>query len=293
MTHDFSLCFDTENQLWKRVLEIFETNDSFPKKRTKGRELHHKFPRSFSKKLNEKEDNDDDNLISLSPVDHFRIHYYYYVLAKKGFRQPMACAFQLMVRPISKQMSPATMEECAFDYEELRREAIQHRIDAISKWREENPDKEKERIENLRNSLNTPESKEKRSKSMRGKNKGENNGMFGKTSVMKGHSCTEWMTDEEIARWKESIRKASVKSEEECKHISESKMGSKNPMFRRFSWKDEDGKFKNINLPDDIKDEELGEYRFLLHFFAVKDWRKRIKKVVEILEIMEKLNENR
>lgn len=51
------------------------------------------------------------------------------------------------------------------------------------------------------------------------------------------------------------------------------------------------GKFKNINLPEDIKDEELGEYRFLLHFFAGKDWRSRIKKVVEILELMEELNE--
>lgn len=170
MNHDYSIVFYTENELWQRVLDIFAANENFTKKRTKGRELHHKFPRSFSKKLGEKVDNDEDNLISLTPADHFRVHYYYYMLAKKGYRQPMALAFHLMVRSPSKQISPATMEEMAVDYEELRRDAI---------------------------------------------NAGTANG---KHSAMLGSSCTDWMTDEEIKRWKAAISKSltgRVKSAEE------------------------------------------------------------------------------
>ena len=294
MTHDFSIVFDTASEYWQRVLDIFAANETYPQKKTKGRELHHKFPRSFSKKLGEDVDNTEENLISLSPADHFRVHYYYYLLANKGYRQPMALAFQLMVRSPSKHISPATMEEMAFDYEELRRESIVARSDAMKKWHENNPDAVKLKNKHIKETLNTEESVQKRSKAMKGKNAGSSNGMYGKSTAIKGHSCTDWMTDEEIDRWKNAISKTltgRVKTEEECKHISESKMGSKNPMFRRFSWKDEDGKFKNINLPEDIKDEELGEYRFLLHFFAGKDWRTRIKKVVEILELMEELNE--
>lgn len=96
MVHDFSLVFDTENPLWKNVLEIFERNESFEKKKTPGRALHHKYPRAFSRMLNESEDNDEDNLISLSFQDHFMIHYYYYTLAKEKFKSRMALAFKLM-----------------------------------------------------------------------------------------------------------------------------------------------------------------------------------------------------
>ena len=84
MTHDFSTVFDTDNPLWQRVLEIYEANEKYDKKIVSGRNLHHKFPRSFSKKLGEPIDNDRDNLISLSLADHFLVHYYYYKLAKKG-----------------------------------------------------------------------------------------------------------------------------------------------------------------------------------------------------------------
>lgn len=96
MVHDFSLVFDTENPLWNNVLEIFERNESYAKKRVRGRALHHKYPRAFSRMLNESEDNDEDNLISLSYQDHFMIHYYYYTLAKEKFKSRMALAFKLM-----------------------------------------------------------------------------------------------------------------------------------------------------------------------------------------------------
>lgn len=118
MQHDFSIVFDTDNEYWQRLLDIFAANESYLKKKTKGRELHHKFPRSFSKKLGEEVDNSDENLISLTLADHFRVHYYYYLLANKGFRQPMALAFRMMARKCIKYITPDTAEEMANDYEE-------------------------------------------------------------------------------------------------------------------------------------------------------------------------------
>ena len=98
MIHDFSKVFDTDNPEWLKVLEIFERNECFDKKKTPGRALHHKFPKSFSKMLNEEIDNDPDNLISLEYKDHFLLHYYYYRLAKEGgYKQRMALAFKYMV----------------------------------------------------------------------------------------------------------------------------------------------------------------------------------------------------
>ena len=120
MEHDYSVVFETDNEYWNRVLEIFENNEKYPKKRTSSRNLHHKFPRSFSKMLGEPVDNDPDNLISLSLADHFLVHYYYYLLAKKGYRQRMATAFTFMAKKGLKYMTPETAEQMARDYEEAQ-----------------------------------------------------------------------------------------------------------------------------------------------------------------------------
>lgn len=120
MTHDFSIVFETDNPYWQRVLDIFAKNEKYEKKVVSNRNLHHKFPRSFSKMLGEPVDNNKDNLISLSLADHFLVHYYYYLLAKKGYRQSMATAFRLMARKGLKYLTPETAEAMAKDYEEAR-----------------------------------------------------------------------------------------------------------------------------------------------------------------------------
>lgn len=130
MQHDYGLVFETDNEYWTRVLEIFEKNEKYPKKVVSNRNLHHKFPRSFSKMLGEPVDNDSDNLISLSLADHFLVHYYYYLLAKKGFRQRMATAFTFMAKKGLKFMTPDTAEQMAKDYEEARAIANQQISDA-------------------------------------------------------------------------------------------------------------------------------------------------------------------
>ena len=131
MQHDYSLVFETDNEYWTRVLEIFEKNEKYPKKKVSNRNLHHKFPRSFSKMLGEPVDNDSDNLISLSLADHFLVHYYYYLLAKKGFRQRMATAFTFMAKKCLKFMTPDTAERMAKDYEEAQVIANQLRSEHI------------------------------------------------------------------------------------------------------------------------------------------------------------------
>lgn len=120
MQHDFSIVFDTDNEYWNRVLEIFAKNEKYPKKVVSNRNLHHKFPRSFSKMLGEPVDNEQDNLISLTLADHFLVHYYYYLLARKGYRQRMATAFTFMAKKGLKFMTPGTAEQMAIDYEEAR-----------------------------------------------------------------------------------------------------------------------------------------------------------------------------
>ena len=120
MEHDFSIVFETDNPYWQRVLDIFAKNEKYEKKIVSNRNLHHKFPRSFSKLLGESVDNDKDNLISLSLADHFLVHYYYYLLAKKGFRQSMATAFTFMAKKGLKYMTPETAEAMAKDYADAR-----------------------------------------------------------------------------------------------------------------------------------------------------------------------------
>ena len=110
MIHDFSKVFDTDNPEWLKVLEIFERNEQYPKKRVRGRAFHHKFPRSCSKLLNEAEDNDADNMISLSFAEHFMVHYYYYRLAKEGFKSRMALAFKLMADNFEGSITDITPE---------------------------------------------------------------------------------------------------------------------------------------------------------------------------------------
>lgn len=137
MQHDFSEVFETENVYWQRVLEIFEKNEHLPKKVVSNRNLHHKFPKSFSKKLGQEVDNDKDNLISLTLHEHLLLHYYYYLLAKKGFKQSAATAFTFMVRKMVKYITPETAEMMSKDYEEAKTIADQHQSIIISdKWRE-------------------------------------------------------------------------------------------------------------------------------------------------------------
>ena len=123
MVHNWENYFDISSEYWKKVEKIYEENESFPKKVVKERNLHHKFPRSFSKKDGVGVDNDEDNLVSLSLADHFRVHYYLWKCALKGYRSMMARAFAFMRKKAVVYATDETIEQIARDYEEAMREA--------------------------------------------------------------------------------------------------------------------------------------------------------------------------
>lgn len=214
MTHDFSTVFDTDNPLWQRVLEIFAANEKYDKKIVSGRNLHHKFPRSFSKKLGEPIDNDKDNLISLSLADHFLVHYYYYKLAKKGYRQSMATAFTFMAKKSIKYMSPDTAEMIAKDYEEATEEA---------KNDENNP---------FYGKHHSDETRRKLSESHKGQvpwNKGKH-GIYSEDTRRKLSESNKGHHHSEDTRKKMSeSRKGKTMSEETRRKMSESHKGKTHP----------------------------------------------------------------
>ena len=220
MTHDFSKVFDTDNELWQRVLEIFDRNEKYEKKVVSNRNLHHKFPRSISKKLGEPVDNDKDNLISLSLADHFLVHYYYYKLARKGYRQPMATAFIFMAKKCIKFMTPDTAEAMAKDYEEASNTVhkSQEIRDKISKA--------------MNGRIFSDETRRKLSEA----NKGENSHLYGKPSTFKGKTHTEYAKNK-ISE----AKKGKPLTEEHRRKLSESHKG-KQSYYKGKHWKIVDGK---------------------------------------------------
>ena len=127
MKHNWENYFDISSGYWKKVEKIYEESESFPKKVVKDRNLHHKFPRSFSKKDGGGGDidNDKDNLVSLSLADHFRVHYYLWKCAKKGYRGMMAKAFVFMRKKAVVYATDETIEQIARDYEEAMKEVAE------------------------------------------------------------------------------------------------------------------------------------------------------------------------
>ena len=125
MKHNWENYFDIGSEYWLKVEKIYEENESFPKKVVKDRNLHHKFPRSFSKKDGVDVDNDDDNLVSLSLADHFRVHYYLWKCTLKGYRSMMARAFTFMRKKAVVYATDETIEQIARDYEEAMIEAAE------------------------------------------------------------------------------------------------------------------------------------------------------------------------
>ena len=125
MIHNWENYFDTSSEYWKKVERIYEDSEHFPKKVVKDRNLHHKFPRSFSKKDGEGVDNDEDNLVSLSLADHFRVHFYLWKCSKKGYRGMMAKAFVFMRKKAVVYATDETIEQIAKDYEEAMKEAAE------------------------------------------------------------------------------------------------------------------------------------------------------------------------
>ena len=211
MIHNWENYFDISSEYWKKVEKIYEENESFPKKVVKERNLHHKFPRSFSKKDGVDVDNDDDNLVSLSLADHFRVHYYLWKSAKKGYRSMMAMAFTLMRKKAVVYATDETIEQIARDYENAMKDAAEVKSRA---------NKGKKRSE---------ETKKKLSEAMKGKKLSEKTKK--KMSEAKKNISEETKKKmSEANKGKPAWNKGKKMSEETKKKMSEAKKGNKNAL---------------------------------------------------------------
>lgn len=257
MKHNWDDYFDTESEYWKKVEKIYEESEHYPKKVVKYRNLHHKFPRSFSKRDGVDIDNDDDNLVSLSLSDHFLVHYYLWKCAKKGYRNLMALAFNFMRKKAIKYASDETIEELAKDYANVMKDACEaiskarkgrhHSEEAKKKLSEARKgktyeeiyglDKTKELKESIANSNRKRGCSEETKKKLSEANKG-------KPSPNKGKKLSE-----EIKRKISEAEKGKQLSEETKKRMSEAKKHMTEETKRKMSesrkgkhWKVIDGK---------------------------------------------------
>ena len=196
MKHNWENYFDISSEYWKKVEKLYEENESFPKKVVKDRNLHHKFPRSFSKKDGVDIDNDEDNLVSLSLADHFRVHFYLWKCSKKGYRGMMAKAFVFMRKKAVVYATDETIEQLAKDYEEAMKEAAEqhsktmkgkhpseetrNKLSEANKGKHLSEDTKKKMSEVKKGKPKSAETRKKMSKARKGKQVGENNPMYGK-----------------------------------------------------------------------------------------------------------------
>ena len=231
MEHNWENYFDTSSEYWLKVEKIYEENESFPKKVVKDRNLHHKFPRSFSKKDGAEIDDDDDNLVSLSLADHFRVHYYLWKSAKKGYRGMMATAFTLMRKKAVVYASDDTIEQIAKDYEEAMREAAEVKSRAM-KGKHHSAETRKKMSDAKKNM--SEETRKKMSKSRKGKYTGEYNSMYGKhhSEETRKKMSDSWDYDKHFTadtrkKMSEAL-KGKPKTEEWKKKLSESHKGNTN-----------------------------------------------------------------
>lgn len=113
MEHNWDKYFDTTSECWTKLQALYAANEHYPKKVVKGRNLHHKFLRSWSKKDGTEVDNDESNLVSLSEGDHFLAHFYIWKCANKGYRASAALAVRLMYRKSFKYVTADIAEDIA------------------------------------------------------------------------------------------------------------------------------------------------------------------------------------
>ena len=241
MKHNWENYFDIGSEYWKKAEGIYEENESFPKKVVKDRNLHHKFPRSFSKKDGVDVDNDDDNLVSLSLADHFRVHYYLWKSAKKGYRSMMAMAFTLMRKKAVVYATDETIEQIARDYENVMKDAAEVKSRA---------NKGKKRSEETRKKLSkahkgkhpSDEQKKKQSEAMKGKRTGKDNPFYGKHHTDEAKErMSKALSGEKHPMYGKHL------SEEQKKRMSEAHKGEKNPNYGKHFSEEHKNKLSTAN----------------------------------------------
>ena len=241
MIHNWENYFDTSSEYWKKVEKIYEENESFPKKVVKDRNLHHKFPKSFSKKDGVAVDNDEDNLVSLSLADHFRVHYYLWKSALKGYRGMMALAFTLMRKKAVVYTTDETIEQIARDYENAMKDAAEVRSRA-NKGKKRSKETRKKLSKAHKGKHPSDAQKKKQSEAMKGKHTGENNPMYGKHHTDEAKErMSKALSGENHPNYGKHL------SKEQKKKMSEVHKGEKNPNYGKHFSEEHKNKLSTAN----------------------------------------------
>lgn len=141
--HNWKKYFDTESDYWKKIQKIYDENEKYPKVVVSGRNLHHKFLRSFSRLEKTEIDNDEDNLVSLSEGDHFLVHYYLWKCTKQGFRRQTGYPVRFMYKKAAKYLTDDIAELIAKEWtckgvhqsEETKQKMSEARKDKDGYWK--------------------------------------------------------------------------------------------------------------------------------------------------------------
>lgn len=128
----FNECFDNTKDEYYQILKIIEENKNYPKIQCEGRELHHIIPCNYwmsilkisrYKAQKIEECKDEDNLISLSYIDHVKIHYFYYKCCKEIINKACIHSFNFMLKTRDihlKEITESWINEHKQEIEELK-----------------------------------------------------------------------------------------------------------------------------------------------------------------------------
>lgn len=237
MEHKWENYFDTGSEYWEKVQKIYKDNDNYPKVVVKNRNLHHKFPRSFSKKEGTKIDNDKDNLVSLDLADHYLVHYYLWKCTKTGYRRQTATAFRFMNKTMQKYINDDIVEALAQEYKKAlvdckHSEETKKKISEAGKGRKMSEETKKRISEAEKGKHNSEEAKRKLSEAHKGKTFSDEH----KRKLAESHKGKH--QSEEHKRKLSESRKGKHHSEEWKKNISNALKGN----HKGKHWRLENGK---------------------------------------------------
>lgn len=119
MEHNWDKYFDTTSECWTKLQELYTANEHYPKKVVKGRNLHHKFLRSFSKAEGTEIDNDNDNLVSLGLGDHFLAHWLLWKCSNTGWKRYTSRACHFMFKKSLKFLNYEAASIIAKEWNEI------------------------------------------------------------------------------------------------------------------------------------------------------------------------------
>lgn len=188
-SHNWEKYFDTSSNYWTKLQELYKANDKYPKVIVRGRELHHKFLRCFSRLEGTEVDNDKENLVSLSCGEHFLAHYYLWKCTNTGYRRytsrPIVCMYKRSLKYITDEIAELVASEWKqFDFshsEETKRKM--RKSHKGMKFSEEHRKKMSEAKKNI-----SKETRKKLSEAAKGKPKSEEH----KRKFSEAHKGKHW-----------------------------------------------------------------------------------------------------